>query len=76
MDQAKDNGCTPLIIATAAGHEAIARLLCDRGAKIDKVTNDGRTPLLAAAHVGGGGGGSDKADRTSRAENPTSTLLA
>uniref|UniRef100_A0A0B7JZL9 Uncharacterized protein n=1 Tax=Bionectria ochroleuca TaxID=29856 RepID=A0A0B7JZL9_BIOOC len=42
---------TPLWIASAQGHEAVARLLIEHGATIDPDGNDG-TPLFAAASRG------------------------
>jgi ankyrin repeat protein len=39
---------TPLLYATREGHEAIAKLLLDAGANLEKADADGVTPLLMA----------------------------
>ena len=43
-----NNGCTPLYVACQNGHVDAARLLLDRGAEVDRATEDGRTPLYIA----------------------------
>lgn len=43
---------TPLHYAAAGGHEAVCKLLLDRGAAIDARTANGTTPLMMAARQG------------------------
>ncbi|CAM9457953.1 unnamed protein product, partial [Chrysoparadoxa australica] len=45
-------GTTPLILASAYGHEACVRVLLDGGAEIHASYNHGTTVLLAAANNG------------------------
>ena len=54
VNQTTGNGRTPLHAATANGHEAIARLLLQaKGVDVNKAaTDDGWTPLIAAANEG------------------------
>ena len=42
----------PLIIACEKGHVDAARLLLDKGAEVNRATEDGRTPLLVACLQG------------------------
>ena len=48
INEARDNGVTPLSIASEKGHVEVARILVDGGADINKAANDGQTPLYAA----------------------------
>ena len=52
IDKAKDNGDTPLIIASEEGHVDTVRLLLEKGASIEEVDNDGDTPLTTARDNG------------------------
>ena len=45
-------GATPLMLAAASGNAAMIRLLLAKGADPTLTTNDGVTPLMAAAGVG------------------------
>ena len=49
IDAPDDERWTPLIIASSAGHEAVAKLLLSAGASVNRCTNQGRSPLLYAA---------------------------
>jgi cytohesin len=46
------HGWTPLMIAVAEQHAAVARLLIERGAHPNAVNAQGRTPLMFAARYG------------------------
>ena len=48
-DQEKSRGSTPLLVAALAGQTGAARLLIEKGAKVNSRNNDGATPLLVAA---------------------------
>ena len=39
-------------MASSAGHESVARLLLDKGAKVDAASKDGQTPLIVASSAG------------------------
>mgnify|MGYP003953180329 CR=1 FL=1 len=50
VNQANNNGWTPLLIAAEKGHTEVARLLLERGANVNQANNNGWTPLLIAIH--------------------------
>ena len=53
MNQAKNNGCTPLYIAAENGHLEIAKLLLVKGkANVNLARDMGATPLFVAAYRG------------------------
>ncbi|KAH7153533.1 hypothetical protein EDB81DRAFT_791537 [Dactylonectria macrodidyma] len=52
LDMRDEYGQTPLLRAAAVGHEAIVRLLIDRGAAVDLEDDEQRTPLIRAATSG------------------------
>jgi hypothetical protein len=54
VDEALDNGCTPLLMAAQNGHGTVVRALINAGADVNIMTNesDGTTPLFAAAFMG------------------------
>ena len=52
MDQAKEDGDTPLITAAQEGHLEVVQELLGAGAGVDVATDDGATPLLIAAGKG------------------------
>ena len=52
VDQARNDGSTPLYIACAQGHPEVAQLLVTASASVDQASSDGRTPLMTAAHKG------------------------
>jgi ankyrin repeat protein len=45
-------GRTPLSWASENGHEAVVRLLIEKGAAVDSTEKDGQTPLLCASENG------------------------
>jgi ankyrin repeat protein len=47
-----EDGGTPLQLAVENGHEAVARLLLEKGAAMEAKDSEGRTPLLVAAENG------------------------
>ena len=53
MNQASDNGTTPLYIASEKGHaEVVSILLAKQGVNVNQTMNDGATPLYAASLQG------------------------
>ena len=52
MDQAKDNGATPLLVACEKGRLECARLLLETGASVSQARNDGAMPLFMACQNG------------------------
>ncbi len=52
VDQADNDGRTPLLLAALNDHAQVVRLLLDRGADANKADNDGETPLHWAAGNG------------------------
>ena len=52
VNQARDNGDTPLLIASMCGHKEVCALLLDRGANVDQAAHDGCTPLFLASQNG------------------------
>lgn len=49
LDKENKAGNTPLIVASADGHEDIVKSLVEYGANVNKISNAGMTPLFAAA---------------------------
>ena len=53
VNQARDDGCTPLFMASQEGHsEVVSMLLAKQGVDVNQAMNDGRTPLYIASHEG------------------------
>jgi alpha-tubulin suppressor-like RCC1 family protein len=52
VDQAYNDGKTPLWMAARYGHEAVVGQLLEAGAAVDQADNDGTTPLYIAARHG------------------------
>jgi ankyrin repeat protein len=52
VDQADDEGTTPLCVAAQEGHTAVVELLVRAKADLDKASNTGATPLKIAAQGG------------------------
>jgi hypothetical protein len=48
VDQASNDGFTPLAIAAEDGHERCVELLLAKGAAVNQATNYGQTPLFMA----------------------------
>ena len=46
VDQARNDGVTPLCIASEEGHVEVVRVLVAAGASVDQANNDRVTPLL------------------------------
>ena len=55
VDKVNDKGCTPLFIAAMAGHEAVVRLLLEKGAdkSIETTNPPGHTALSVAGRHSG-----------------------
>ena len=53
VNQADEEGRTPLYIACQNGHVDAARLLLDKGADVNWAAQYGRTPLFVACQEGG-----------------------
>lgn len=51
-DVPRNDGATPLWIASQMGHDHIVKVLLQNGAYVDAVRNDGATPLFKASHKG------------------------
>lgn len=51
-DVPRNDGATPLWIASQMGHDHIVKVLLVNGAFVDAVRNDGATPLFKASHKG------------------------
>ena len=52
VDEATDEGATPLYLAAQNGHGAVVRAPIQAGADVDKASNDGLTLLYIAAYDG------------------------
>ena len=53
VNQADDDGCTPLYIASQEGHaEVVSMLLAKQGVNVNQATEDGCTPLFIASQKG------------------------
>lgn len=52
MNKARNNGVTPLIVASHQNHLGIVRLLLENGAQTDNFTNRGFTALSQAKKKG------------------------
>ena len=48
----RNNGATPLYIASQNGHVEVVRVLAERGADINKADDNGATPLSLARSAG------------------------
>lgn len=51
-DVRRNDGATPLWIASQMGNDHIVKVLLQNGAYVDTVRNDGATPLFKASHKG------------------------
>jgi ankyrin repeat protein len=52
VDKARDDGTTPLFIASQQGHLPVVQALLQGGADTDKVADNGATPLCMSSHQG------------------------
>ena len=52
INNADDDGVTPLYMAVQNGHEAVVRVLIELSADVNKARDTGETPLCIAAHNG------------------------
>ena len=52
INQANNDGATPLFIASAKGQVEVIRVLIDAGALINQAMNNGVTPIWVASHNG------------------------
>jgi hypothetical protein len=52
VNQANNNGATPLFIASQNGHASVCDLLLGHGAEVNQANNDGATPLWIASQNG------------------------
>jgi ankyrin repeat protein len=52
VNQAKDNGCSPVFIAAQKNHMTVLATLLKAGADVNSRKDDGCTPLCIAAHHG------------------------
>jgi uncharacterized protein len=68
-------GATPLVLAAAAGDVGIMRALLAKGADPKLATNDGVTPLMAAAGVGFTGGSGDRTKEEEKGALEAAKLL-
>ena len=52
VDSRDEEKYTPLMLASAYGHSAVAALLVDRGANVNAESDDGSTPVIEASYGG------------------------
>jgi len=52
VNQAKDDGTSPLLIASVKGHCDVLQLLLDASASVNQAKNDGASPLFMASQQG------------------------
>ena len=52
VNQARDDGATPLYMAAQGGHRAIVELLLSKGGGVNLAEADGGTPLYISAQIG------------------------
>ena len=52
VNQADNEGRSPLWAASFSGHISTARILLDNGAEVDQRDNNGATPLFVASYEG------------------------
>lgn len=52
IDVPRNDGATPLWIASQMGHDNIVKILLQKGAYVDTVRHDGATALFKASHKG------------------------